>query len=76
MNMRDDVKVIKNNNHPGVSRDWFLYFKIDANDHDMINTKTQLIRFDLVTKELVRRRWIVSSIDSNVIEKLKNWPER
>jgi hypothetical protein len=60
---------------PTVKMDWFKRFGDDASDHDMRNTKLQLIRFDRVMKELQSRRWIVPFIDSNVIEKLKSWPE-
>jgi RHS repeat-associated protein len=58
-----------------INRDWFTYFADDAMDHDMVNTKTQLNRFILVINELKRRRWIVPYIDTNVIDKLKNWQE-
>jgi RHS repeat-associated protein len=58
-----------------INKDWFTYFADDAEDHDMVNTKTQLNRFVLVINELRRRRWIVPYIDSTVIDKLKNWQE-
>jgi hypothetical protein len=61
--------------NPDVSKDWFSYFEADAQDHDMVNTKTQLNRFILVVNELRKRRWIVPDIDSTTIDTLKNWQE-
>jgi hypothetical protein len=57
-----------------INRDWFLFFDEDAQDHNMVNTKTQLNRFDLVISELRSRRWIVPFLDYADIDRLKNWP--
>jgi hypothetical protein len=50
-----------------INRDWFLYFEWNS----IIDTKTQLIRFDMVIVELRSRRWIVPFIDTADIEELK-----
>lgn len=58
---------------PDIKMNWFLRWRDDAQDGDMVNTRTQLNRFILVVTELQRRRWIVPYIDSNTISELKNW---
>jgi len=69
-----DSKEKKLHNYdPDIKMNWFLYWRRDAQDGDMVNTKTQLNRFILVVNELQRRRWIVPYLDSNTINELKNW---
>lgn len=57
----------------GIVMDWIGYFRDDARDGDMVNTKIQLNRFILVVNELRRRRWNVPFVHSTTIERLKNW---
>jgi RHS repeat-associated protein len=69
---------MKKYNNPDVSREWFGFFEEDAGyGNNMVNTKTQLVWFDRVIKELLGRGWFVppSVINSPIIEILKNWPE-
>jgi hypothetical protein len=59
-----------------VLKDWLLFFQEDAAyDYFMINTRTQLKRFDWVISELQRRGWFVSPpplLDTADINKIKN----
>jgi RHS repeat-associated protein len=69
----DSKEKRSHNYEPDIKMNWFLYWRRDAQDGDLVNTKTQLNRFMLVVNELQRRRWIVPFIDSNTIDELKNW---
>jgi RHS repeat-associated protein len=69
-NMTSDERN-KHDYDPDIKKNWFLYFRDDAEDGDMVNTKTQLKRFILVVNELKRRSWIVPNIVSATIEELQ-----
>jgi len=64
--------------YPKITRNWFGYFANDwENDHSMVNTRLQLIRFEIVIHKLINRGWFVPVIDSEAIGKLKwkNWAQ-